>query len=1183
MQIRNARYSRTLLAAAGLLASVHVSATGVLAQTSTDEAKAPSAALNALTSRIDDADDLLAKGQVVRARALLLPLSDDAANLGLSDAQRHRVAALISQTTRKLKSLTPVEVCLQNADALFAQSNLKAAEQNAASVVNAPKATNEQVKLAKAILASIDTRRTQIAPEIEATLDAAVHDFEQGRYGDAKSGLERVSLSGIALSDERSSLLSTYQNKIVDLEQNLAARANAGMMQPGVVKPRPDKPAEKPAETQPEKPAPTYTPPQPEVKKDGEQPAKPATQPAAQPATKPATPPPAATPPKTAPAPAATPATQPAAALAPAPVDPIQAAQKWEAQNILAEADLAFDQRRLPDAVTKYSRLQSTLKDYLTADQQRHVSDRLAEARILLGGDNKDIISGVQANTKIARENVVAEFRNYMEQARTALNSSDVDIARQLSAQAKVKLDSGRDVMSEGEYESMLKDQKSLELQIAATSDQISRAIKDAQAKDLKEATDTSNLESRQSKEKKINEAIIRVRALQTEMKYEDALQVTDQILFLDPINPTGLLLREVLQDAILYQRVGHIQREKNFSYASQSVDNQDAIIAPPQIIKYPDNWPSKSILRGTPTAFVDSEENRRALVALSSKRIPAKFDDNSFEDVMTFVQTVTGLNMDVDWPSLEAAGVQKTTTVSLNLTNVPVKTILERVLEKVSSEGSGGAAYTFNDGVLTIASKEQINKTKQLLIYDIRDLLIEVPDYTQAPEFDLQSVLQNRGGRGGGGGGSQSPFRDNNQGGNNANRRTLPERTDDLIKIITTNVDSQGWQENGGDVGFIQQFQGNLIITQTQNNHRQIHGLLSKLREQRAMQINVETRFLLVNQNYFEQIGVDLDVYFNGRNNQVRTARAAAPGAGIQPSDFFDFQRGGLQRRVFGAPIDADGDGAADPQIGQVVAFPSPLSVVGAGQNSLGLTETLTSGSFANNILSKAPALGVAGQFLDDFQVDFLVKATQADQRTVTLTAPRLTFTNGQTSNIYVATQVSFVSDLTPIVSESAVGFDPTLNVVNEGVRMLVEGTISADRRYVTMNIDASIAKIERFNNTPVTALAGGQLVNSASTQSFIQSPTTTVTRVQTTVTVPDQGTILLGGQRLVTEGEVETGVPVLSKLPIFNRFFSNRTQSKEESTLLILMKPTILIQNEEEERSFPGLSESVRSPFGG
>jgi len=86
------------------------------------------------------------------------------------------------------------------------------------------------------------------------------------------------------------------------------------------------------------------------------------------------------------------------------------------------------------------------------------------------------------------------------------------------------------------------------------------------------------------------------------------------------------------------------------------------------------------------------------------------------------------------------------------------------------------------------------------------------------------------------------------------------------------------------------------------------------------------------------------------------------------------------------------------------------------------------------------------------------------------------------------------------------------------------------------------------------------------------------TVTSVQTTVTVPDEGTILLGGQRLVNEFEVETGVPLLSKLPVLNRFFTNRIESKEEQTLLVLVKPTVLIQSEQEERSFPGLQDDLR-----
>ena len=43
------------------------------------------------------------------------------------------------------------------------------------------------------------------------------------------------------------------------------------------------------------------------------------------------------------------------------------------------------------------------------------------------------------------------------------------------------------------------------------------------------------------------------------------------------------------------------------------------------------------------------------------------------------------------------------------------------------------------------------------------------------------------------------------------------------------------------------------------------------------------------------------------------------------------------------------------------------------------------------------------------------------------------------------------------------------------------------------------------------------------------------------------------------------------------------NPLDDKEEQTLLILLKPSILIQNEEEERAYPGLNQAVTSGFGG
>ena len=96
------------------------------------------------------------------------------------------------------------------------------------------------------------------------------------------------------------------------------------------------------------------------------------------------------------------------------------------------------------------------------------------------------------------------------------------------------------------------------------------------------------------------------------------------------------------------------------------------------------------------------------------------------------------------------------------------------------------------------------------------------------------------------------------------------------------------------------------------------------------------------------------------------------------------------------------------------------------------------------------------------------------------------------------------------------------------------------------------------------------------------IQLPELQGTTINTTVSVPDKGTILLGGQRLFNELELEVGVPVLSKIPVVNRFFTNRLSTKSETTLLLLIRPEILIQQENEDTLFPGLQGAGTSSVG-
>ena len=82
------------------------------------------------------------------------------------------------------------------------------------------------------------------------------------------------------------------------------------------------------------------------------------------------------------------------------------------------------------------------------------------------------------------------------------------------------------------------------------------------------------------------------------------------------------------------------------------------------------------------------------------------------------------------------------------------------------------------------------------------------------------------------------------------------------------------------------------------------------------------------------------------------------------------------------------------------------------------------------------------------------------------------------------------------------------------------------------------------------------------------VQLPTFSFVTVTTTVSVPDGGTVLLGGVKRLSEGRTERGVPMLNKLPYVNRLFKNVGIGRDTSSLMMMVTPRIIIQEEEEEK---------------
>ena len=1132
----------------------------------------PAAALNAATRELNS-------GSPVRAREMLLALS----SLNMSESERTRTIELLQQSDLKVRSMEPRLVNLQRAKLALDRDDLATAERLATGV---SKGANDANKAgADALLKQIQVRRAELGSGVDSKLAEASEALGAREYARCKGLLQAVTQWGVEFSPAQRDTLDLMQGKIVALEQEKGRPFKAedtaagtilaaGMMaEPGVIERRSPEPEQNSTVL---------------ASANNVQPADP--EPAQQ---------------------------QVAPAMVPAPVqqamvvsnDPVVEARKIEATSLLNEADQAFNDSKFNEAQAKYSRLRTQFREFLTPEQAKTVEDRLAESKLRLRGttnDSRDLSGFVEQGT-VARQQAEAEFNNQLTQAADSLKSGDVIRARDSAARARLILNSNRERFAETEFQSMqtkvsdfLKEVDTKEQALSASQAQKTAQERQQQAKQVAD-------QGASERNRKIREAIDRVRALQIEMKYEEALQVVDQILFLDPINPTGLLLRDVLTSAKIYRQWYETNTKRNTLMAEQSLETQAATLPSRGIIDYPTDWPEVIKDRGEPVTLAESVETRQTLATLANTRRPVDFTETPLEKSVDWVAKTGNIKMDVDWPSLEKIGINKDTPVTVNLSTIRLDHLLDLIVSKISPDPTSAAAWEVQDGVLRFASAEAINKSTLMVIYDIRDLLIEIPDYSNVPQFDLNSALQSASS---GGGGGSSPFSGGNQTTQQGPQRTVEERTDELVRILTEQVDPDNWRENGGAVGFVSRFKGNLLITNTPKNHRAIGALLRRLREIRAMQVNSESRFLLVAQDFFEQIGFDIDVYLNNDNVNLNARTGSVQqsqglfvdGSGtpnsinptLRASDFFNGQTGLPVRSFTSSPtpnittLNSDGTFTlANTPVLTSVNATTGFGPVGMTSNSLGIVNALTTAPFAAEVAAAGRAFAVAGTFLDDIQVDFLIEATQADRRNVSLQAPRLTTTNGQQANIQITNELTYIAGLTPITNQSAVAFQPITSPLNTGVIMLVRGTISADRRYVTTDITTQISQLVRFR-TGVTfaAVAGGGLNGGGSTaipSGEFQLPEVQISSVSTTVTIPDQGTILLGGQRIVTEQEVESGVPVLSKIPVLNRFFSNRTESKSEQTLLILYKPTILIQSEQENKAHPGLIDSLDAGLGG
>ena len=707
--------------------------------------------------------------------------------------------------------------------------------------------------------------------------------------------------------------------------------------------------------------------------------------------------------------------------------------------------------------------------------------------------------------------------------------------------------------------------------------------------------------EVKQQVREKLAKLVDEYNTLRDEQRYAQMEIVAKRAYDMAPNEPVAQQLWEnakFIRRSVLNREIDHLTEsgvDKTFRDIRRSAADGLAGINTPY--SFGDAKTFGDMIKNRKGATPASRQTARELEIKRKLRTPVlpRYDNMALAEVVESLSELTDVNIHLDPRGLGQEGVRTDTPVSLSLgQEISLESALSLILEPLH------LTYMIKDEVLKITSEQIRDGDTYQHVYNVADLVIPIPNFVPTSNMGLQGLINDGynalpnvrnagdgpiayvpGGQAGlnnglpgnpnvlqqqqqFGGGSIGSGNRPMTGGPGGLGGAAAADFDSLIELITSTVEHESWMENGTGDGEIQEFATNLslVISQTQRVHEQIADLLAQLRRLQDLQVTIEVRYIDLTDNFFERIGIDFD--FNIED-----------GSGIDNADLNN--------------------------VGATFEPKRRSSTVGITASSLGITDPLPDFTLDLDVPFRNNAFGLAvpqfgghqsvGEFgfaiLSDIEAFFLINASQGDVRANVLQAPKVTLFNGQQAMVVDAAFTPFVISVIPVVGEFAAAQQPVIVVLSEGTMMTVQAVVSDDRRYVRLTLVPFFSQIGEvktftFEGSETTTTSSNttdddddgnnesddntnNVVRSGTT---VQLPTFEVISIATTVSVPDGGTVLLGGIKRLEEGRNEFGVPLLSKIPYIDRLFRNVGIGRSTRSLMMMVTPHIIIQEEEEER---------------
>jgi len=734
---------------------------------------------------------------------------------------------------------------------------------------------------------------------------------------------------------------------------------------------------------------------------------------------------------------------------------------------------------------------------------------------------------------KVKMEQAKLEAKNHYKRANEYIAQQKYDLAtteleHALEILTWLPMESGMDHFREQIQEKIQETKKLSEEYLAEE-----RQAKIDEARRQAEAFEEKEMAQRASR---IRMLLERATEFYTRQQYEKSESLVKQVLKDDPSNRIAKQLLKDIHEASHSLLADKTLQRRMEEWKIFLEDMKKSSIPITDLILYPDKdyWHNVISKRKNQTDLNSSEKSDKSEESpivqdikskLETVKITLNFADTPFEDVIRYIHTVASINIVVDPKVIQNFEIDGT-RVTLQVNSLKLQDALQILLS------FHDLVYLFKDDVLFITSKDSdLAKGKAIpVLHDIRDLTGQIKDFA-GPKIRLmaQTGDSTRG----------AQFEESEE-------ETQAVLTGEkLTELIKGTIEPESWDDEQYSVA---ETSGQLLVVHTEEVQNEIRTFLNDMRRFQGMMVAMESRFITVTDDFLEHVGID----WRGIGEKAEGALDTIEGLASAPLTAVNNTIASGDTK--NSDNKTDGDAATtSPSAG--------LFFQDMNQTLRMRTEHVDKMGIHGTRLKKTGGIALQIATLNETELNAVVWLLKKTGRSEVLMAPRLTAFNTQRASLTVVNQQSYIKDFDVEVAQSAYIADPQMGTLQTGVVLDVRPTISNDRKYITLEVRPTIttlATLEPFETT----LGGAQTVT-------LSVPCVNLQSVETTVRIPDQGTLLLGGLKNYTNDDAKLDIPILGDIPVIGFFFSQRTKSEEQKDLIILIKAKIIDLEEEEEKA--------------